>query len=163
MEVITAESAVKFLFRARGGEGYSEEVAAGILAANAELKAAVDAKASEGKKPAKGAPVAEEGVIDEAVFTALFCLALPAELLRKCVSAQARLSQACQRRGFVLDLWDGKTLLGAESLREALNAILPPQEAGAAPASVDLVAELHVRCCPRTCSASTNPVLLVCS
>jgi hypothetical protein len=119
-------------------------VAAAVLAANAELKAAVDAKASEGKKPAKGAPVAEEGVIDEAVFTAAFCLALPAELLRKCVSAQARLSQACQRRGFVLDLWDSKTVLGAESLREALNAILPVEDAGSAPVAVELVAELHV-------------------
>jgi hypothetical protein len=144
LEVVTVESAVRYLFQLREGEGQPPEVAARLSAANAELRAAVEAKANEGKKPAKGAPVPAEGVIDEAVFTFAFCQALPAELLRRCVSAQVRLQQACQRRGFVLDLWDGKTVVGAESLHEALNSIMSGTEHEGVPIGVELVAELHV-------------------
>jgi hypothetical protein len=138
------ESAVRYLFQLREGEGQPPEVAARLAAANAELRTTVEAKASEGKKPAKGAPVPAEGAIDEAVFTFAFCQALPAELLRRCVSAQVRLQQACQRRGFVLDLWDGKTVVGAESLHEALNSIMSGTEHEGVPIGVELVAELHV-------------------
>jgi hypothetical protein len=144
LEVVTVESAVRYLFQLREGGGQPLEVAARLAAANAELRAAVEAKANEGKKPAKGAPVPAEGVIDEAVFTFAFCQALPAELLRRCVSAQVRLQQACQRRGFVLDLWDGKTVVGAESLHEALNSILSGNEHEGVSVGVELVAELHV-------------------
>lgn len=144
VEVVTPESAVKFLFRQKGVEGLPAEVAAGVSAAIAEVKAAAEAKAAEGKKPAKGAPVAEEGVIDEAVFTFAFCQGLPVELVRKCVSAQVRLSPACCRRGFVLDLWDGRTVTNRASVREALNGIYETLDQPGLSETVELVAELQV-------------------
>lgn len=144
IEVVTLETAVRFLFGLKNGEGQPPDIAERVAAAHAELRAAVEAKATEGKKPAKGAPVLEEGVIDEAVFTLSFCQTLPVELLRRCVSAQVKLHRGCRRRGFVLDLWDGKTVLDADSLQEAINSILPPTADSCSSGLVDLVAELHV-------------------
>lgn len=104
-----------------------------------ELRAAAEAKANEGKKPAKGAAVVEEGTVDEAVFTSAFCLTLAPELVRKCMAALVTLHPVCKRRGYVLDAWDGRVLTGADSLGEVLNA------QGGASRSLELLVELQVK------------------
>lgn len=137
---------MRFLFRTRHEVGLPPSVAQALAETYSELRAAVDAKAAEGKKPSKGsqaAAAAEEALIDEAVFTPAFCQTLPADLLRRCVSAQVNLQPSCRRRGFVLDVWDGKVVTGLETAQEALNffSLLPGGKAGE---GIELVVELHV-------------------
>ena len=89
-----------------------------------ELSVLVEAKTNEGKKPAKGAPVvssSEDFIVDEAILTSSFCQTLPIEFLRKCIAAYTSLHRICQRRGYILDVWDGRSVVDLESLRMALN------------------------------------------
>lgn len=135
MELITIESAVKFAHAYDVKEPSEEEVASQsrdsfLWAVKGELRVAVETKANEGKKPAKGAPAAAaaptEGVISDDAFTLALCQSLSAELLRKCVSIQAQLHPRCRRRGFVMDLWGGSSnhlVSGAGSLVDTLNAL----------------------------------------
>lgn len=154
MEIITIESAVKFAFSFDAKEPSEEEVLsqsynASLWAVKAELRAAVEAKANEGKKPAKGAPAAPlaDGAITEDAFSPALCQSLPVELLRKCVSAQVQLHPRCQRRGYVLDVWGGGAssplITGAASLAGVLNALSNLNKPSLQ--SVQLVVELHVR------------------
>ncbi len=160
MEIVTIESAVKFAFSLDAKEPSEEEVLAqqshnaSLWAIKAELRAAVEAKANEGKKPAKGAPAAPlaDGAITDDSFSPALCQSLPVDLLRRCVSTQVQLHPRCQRRGFVLDVWGGSggsgvassnsLVTGAASLAGVLNALSlqdkPPLK------SVQLVVELHV-------------------
>lgn len=162
MEIITIESAVKFAFSLDAKEPSEEEVLAqqsdnaSLWAIKAELRAAVEAKANEGKKPAKGTPAAPlaDGAITDDSFSPALCQSLPVDLLRRCVSTQVQLHPRCQRRGFVLDVWgsgggggsgvasSNSLVTGAASLACVLNALSlqdkPPLQ------SVQLVVELHV-------------------
>jgi len=155
VEIVTIESAVKFSFSLDVKEPSEEDVLAQspnafLWAMKVELRAAVEAKANEGKKPAKGAPAASlaDGAITDDSFSPALCQSLPVELLRRCVSTQVQLHPRCQRRGFVLDVWGGgggassSLVTGAASLASVLNALSlqdkPPLQ------SVQLVVELHV-------------------
>lgn len=117
-----------------------------LVHTKAAVRAAAEAKANEGKKPAKGAVVPADGSqIDDSVLTGTFCQSLPVELQWKCLSAQALLHPRCRRRGFVLDAWDGKLVADLASLLDALNSVRGDVEGGDAPSvSVDLAIELHV-------------------
>lgn len=149
------ESAVKFLFNLdvnvcasmEGGEEKENCLVSRndiLLAAKAEVRAAAEAKANEGKKPTKG-EAAPGAHVDDASLTAAFCQSLPQELQRKCLSAQALLHPRSRRRGFVLDVWDGKLVTDLTSLGEALNAARGDSSGGPLFISVDLVVEMHVR------------------
>ena len=88
------------------------------------MTALVEAKANEGKKPVKGAPIVstEEFIVDESILTSSFCQThLPMEFSRKCIAVFTSLHSICQRRGYILDAWDSKTITDLESLRGALN------------------------------------------
>lgn len=150
MELISLESAVKFLFHYKTTNISQDVEKRGLLvsvsSAQEELRAAMEAKASEGKKPAKGAAPAEDTGVDEAMLTTSFCKTLSVELLRKCVSAQAQLQSRSQRRGFVLDMWDGKTVTGIESLAATLNSIHPLESNEYTAKIIEVVVELHVSC-----------------
>ena len=149
VELITIEAAAKFAFSLNVQEPSEEEMQSRsqnsyLWALKADLRAAVEAKANEGKKPAKGAVpgVISDSVISDDAFTPALCQGLPVDMLRKCVSAQAQLHPRCRRRGFVLDVWDGKQLVGdAASLADTLGALSLPVK----PLHhVQLIAELHV-------------------
>jgi len=151
VELVTVESAVKFVFNlsveasedAKDGTKPQNSV---LLVTKAEVRAAAEAKANEGKKPAKGAVVPADGHhIDDTCVTSSFCQSLPLELQRKCLSAQVLLHPRCRRTGFVLDVWDGKLVSDLSTLLEALNSVRGGEEGSdATPTSVDLVVELHV-------------------
>lgn len=149
VELITPESAVKFLYNVTVAVQDGEETPTTtsqkgiLLAVKAEVRAAAEAKANEGKKPGKGS-VAEGPQIDDSVFTSAFCQALSGELLRKCISAQALLHPICRRRGFVLDAWDGGVVTDAATLLDSVNVVCGDDSVGPPFLTVDMIVELHV-------------------
>lgn len=150
VELVTVESAVKFVFSL--DEEVSEDLEVSttlknsvLLVTKAEVRAAAEAKANEGKKPAKGAVAPPDGLhLDDTCITSSFCQSLPLELQRKCLSAQALLHPRCRRRGFVLDVWDAKLVADRSSLLDALHSVRGEDGSDAPLTSVDLVVELHV-------------------
>jgi hypothetical protein len=152
VELITVESAVKFTFNfeAIGSEEDSTESSNNsqkslVAFVKAELRAIAEAKACEGKKPTKGVVTAEAPAVDDSVFTPAFCQTLPVDVVRKSVSAQVRLHPRCNRRGYVLDLWDGRSIADAASLTEVLSsAVREDDKSCPRPPSLDLLLELQV-------------------
>lgn len=149
IQYIDLEKAVKYLLNLEITNILPANISVILTAAKKELAVIVEAKANEGKKPVKGAAVvnSEDLIVDEAILTLSFCETLPNEFLRKCIAAYTSLHRICQRRGYILDVWDGKngTIVDLESLRMALN--LDISNDSALPSSlktIEILIELQV-------------------
>ncbi len=142
------ESAVKFTFNFEVEEDSNEPSISTqkslVAAVKAELRAVAEAKAGEGKKPAKGVVTAEAPAVDDSVFIPAFCQTLPVDVVRKSVSAQVLLHPCCNRKGYVLDLWDGRSVTDAASLAEAVSAVCGDDKSCSLPPGLDLLLELQV-------------------
>jgi len=142
--VVNSEFAVKSLLQISKSALQPSPATEFVIATMKELSAVVQAKVNEGKKPAKGAPVVNSGdfPVDAAIITAAFCQTLSLDLLRKCLAICITLHSGCQRRGYILDVWDGRIVNDLDSLRSTLNYV--PQASNAPIIEVEIVLELQV-------------------
>lgn len=141
---------------------------AAVVGVRQELCDIMQAKAGDGKKPAKGAtPVAEPADVSaysEADLTDAVISAASVELLRKCLAIRLLFDTSCARRGFVLDVW--RNADAADPLQHVVadrdsvtNSLFAIFEEGKAPSLImELVVELQVTLMCRIKRSSSNGV-----
>lgn len=87
-----------------------------------QLAAALEAKEAEGKKaPKKGeVEVPFDPLTVELTDTLLS--AVSAEIVRKCVATNCRLSKVCKQKGFVIDVWQSAVVQNMDDIVELLSS-----------------------------------------
>ena len=149
LQVVNTEFAVKSLLQISKSALQPSPAADFVRATMKELSVAIHAKLNEGKKPAKGAPVMNSGElpVDAAMITTAFCQNLSLDLVWKCFAICTTFHSGCQRRGYILDAWDGRVINDLDSLRSALNYVpkaTGPSGSKAPDVEAEIVLELQV-------------------
>jgi len=92
-----------------------------------ELTTFLEAKMSEGKKPAgkKGeveAPMPLD--VNTLELTEALVSSIAPNLVRRCIATMLRRHKVCSRRGYVLDVWEASAIQSVEELNEATTCIV---------------------------------------